>query len=188
MQKGGQKKVHKYLSRYYKNGKWFYKYAKDKAGEVSSDVAEIYRRDVTGDEYLNAANAKKENSKNRQELANLAGREGRTAAKNRLLKEAERYGKQAAEQENNYKTKSLKGKAESAIAKGQAKIDKILKSETKTTITSNLMPAGQEKVIKEKVIKENTIPEKKIYEKKTYENGDTINIKELSEKNKKKNS
>ena len=179
MQKGGQKKVHKYLSRYYKNGKWFYRYKV--TGEGYKEDAKRYKEEHdmyvgTAREAQDQANGKKERTIKSNDPQHVA---------NTFAAGSSYYGRKAAESEAGYK-KSLKGKAESAIAKGQAKIDKILKSETKITVTSNLTPAGQEKVIKEKVIKENTIPEKKIYEKKTYENGDTINIKELSEKNKKK--
>ncbi len=143
MQKGGQKKVHKYLSRYYKNGKWFYRYKV--TGQGYKEDAKRYKEEHdmyvgTAREAQDQANGKKERTIKSYDPQHVA---------NTFAAGSSYYGRKAAESEAGYK-KSLKGKTESAIAKGQAKIDKILHPVEKVIITSNLMPAGTKKTVKKK--------------------------------------
>lgn len=127
MQKGGQKKVHKYLSRYFKNGKWFYRYK------------------VTGEGYKEDYAKNKLKSEEAGELAKQTTGEN----KNSYAKEASYYGRKAAEAEAGYKN-SAKSKTDAAIARGQAKIDAVLHPKEKVTVSSNLMKTGEKKTVKKK--------------------------------------
>lgn len=129
----------------------------------------VYRYKITGKGYKWDAEANKNKSNARKMSGDYRG--------------AERYGRLSAQAQSGY-TKSLAAQIEKGTKKINSMLSK-LKTTTTRKVTSNLMPAGEEKVIKEKIIKENIIPEKKIYENKIYEN-DVVNVKELSEKNKKK--
>lgn len=151
----GPWKKHKYFQKIGEGANAVYKYAKSAAENPGSSVEDaahnvkkFYNKNITGDEYKGREWAAKENAKYNQHLAENAAKEGRTEAANRGLKESERYGRKAAKAEHDYKTKSLKGVTESAISRGQKKIDEILHPKTTISITSNLMKPGTKKVIK----------------------------------------
>jgi len=137
-----------------------------KIGEGANAVYKYARKNITGDEYKARENAAKENSKNDQHLAENAAKEGRASAANLLLRRAERYGRKAAKAEYDYRTKSLKGVTESAISRGQSIIDNLFgKGTEKRTIRDTM--TGKTRTP--------SAPKSK---------SDTINIKELSKKNK----
>lgn len=151
----GPWKKHKYISKVGEGAKAVYKYAKSSAENpegvienTAHEAKKFYRKHVTGDEYKGREWAAKENSAYDKHLAENAVKEGRMEAANRAIKSSERYGKKAAQAEHDYRTKSLKGITESAISRGQKKIDEILHPKTTITITSNLMKPGTKKVIK----------------------------------------
>ena len=148
------KKGAKYISRIKKNGKWVYQYkitgkGYKKAAEQNksdSEVASWFAKDKNGN-YTDK---------------NAVGGRGHVEAKR-----AESYGRKAAQEEYNYKTKSLAGITENIVTKGQNKINNIL-SKLKTTTTET---------VKDTFTGKTRTPDR---------SGETINIKELSEKNKKK--
>lgn len=113
--KGKEKANHKYISRFYKNGKWYYRYK------------------VTGEGYKEDYARNKLKSEEYGELA----KQTTGSNKEDYAKGASYYGRKAAEAEAGYKS-SLKGSAESTIKKGQAMIDELLHPKTKVTINSNL--------------------------------------------------
>lgn len=143
MQKGGQKKVHKYLSRYYKNGKWFYRYKVTGQG-YKEDYA---KNKLKSEQYAETAKSAQGQANGTEERV-LPYKNPQSVA-DEYAKGASYYGRKAAEAEAGYKN-SVKGKTDSVIAKGQAKIDKILHPVEKVTITSNLMSAGTKKTVKKK--------------------------------------
>lgn len=88
--------------------------------------------------------------------------------KNSALKSRKWAQENKRQEEENYRTKSLKGISETQISKGRAKINEFFsKSKPKVTVTD-------------------TFTGKKRTPKKPKSSSDTVNIKELSKKNKKK--
>lgn len=143
MQKGGQKKIHKYISRYFKNGKWFYRYKV--TGEGYKEDAERYKKESesygkVAKTAQDAANGKIENPFTTRKPQDIA---------NDWANGAAYYGRKAAEAESGYKN-SLKSKAESTVEKGRKKLDEIFHPEETISVTSNLMPAGTKKTFKKK--------------------------------------
>lgn len=159
-----------------------------KIGEGANAVYKYARKNITGDEYKARENAAKENSKDAQHLAETAEKEGRSDAANLLLRRAERYGRKAAEAEYDYRTKSLKGISENAAGNVKRAVDNaghtvrsaandsILRGQS---VIDNLFGKGTEK----RTIRD-TMTGKTRTPSKPKSKSDTINVKELSKKNK----
>lgn len=124
----------------------------------------VYEYAITGKGYKKEAAKQSFNSQVEQLNAkNSNSNAGRYTA----LKNAERSGRKHAEAVNSYYTKSFAGITESVIKKGQNTINRLL-SKFKTTTKSYVTDTHTGKT------------------RTPSTSGETINIKELSEKNKKK--
>lgn len=169
--RGSQRANHKYSARKWVNGKWRYFYgkipnvitgSKFKEGDKQwreAAKAEDDRANFYKKEILNPAyEAKDENWK---QLARTAIR----GANNNALK----YRKTAADYRERYRTETLAGITESAVNKGRKALSDFFKNSSKTKVTVKDTFTGETRTPKQT-------------------GNDVINIKELSEKNKKKNS
>lgn len=155
----GPWKKHKYFQKIGEGANAVYKYArKNITGESYKRDAEKYRDKSNSDsEYAKGIEREAEADAERfgiskdkalDEVLEPTSNGGLAPMRQRYNAVAERAaynGRKAAQAEHDYKTKSLKGVTESAISRGQKKIDEILHPKTKITITSNLMPAGTKK-------------------------------------------
>lgn len=141
----GPWKKHKYISKVGEGANAVYKYAKNKVtGEGYKERAASWEASAK-DEDERAKYIKKEiydpaHEEGDEEWKRLSKNVMKGARENAL-----EYRKTAAGYREDYRTKSLKGIAETTIKRGQKKIDEILHPKTKITITSNLMPAGTKK-------------------------------------------
>lgn len=151
------KKGTKYIDKVWSKGRW------------------VYRYKITGEGYKNEADVAKKRSQNDVRDANLAKKEGRSTAYNNLLRYAETDGKKAAKAEYNYSTKSVKGNVE----RGLKTISKLLKPGK-----DNRSEALKRKSSKSKTTEtiKDTFTGKT---KKANHSGETINVKQAAEKNKK---
>lgn len=130
-----KKKGAKYLSRVWKNGKWVYEYK------------------ITGNGYLRDAKNYQKRLSNTGKAANKAVQTNDKNLYKAVQKQSNYYVDKQMAAEDNYRTKSFSGIADSVIESGKSAIDSILdalKPQETITISSNLYPAGTKKVIKKK--------------------------------------
>lgn len=130
------KKGTKYLRKVKKNGKWVYEYKITGKG---------YKREYADNRFKSSASQVNARNSSKGVAKKGYSKEKEYSAQ----KDAERYGRKAAEAESNYYTKSLAGKIESGKKTISKLLDSLKTTET-VTITSNLYPAGTKKVIKKK--------------------------------------
>jgi hypothetical protein len=136
-QKGYQKKDHKYISRIWKNGKWIYEYVKK--GDFSN-----FDKDITGWDYTKEAMDQKQKAQYANMLAGHAPKGLNAGADVDNVKKdgsadftvktpdqwassAAYHGRKAAEAEAAYRTKSLQGRAESALERMKNRVRKHYK-------------------------------------------------------------
>lgn len=182
----GPWKKHKYFQKIGEGANAVYRYAKN---DAANDAKQFYNKNITGDEYKGRELAAKENSAYDKHLAENAVKEGRLEAANRLIKSSERYGKKAAQAEHDYRTKSLKGMSERAVEKAGKTASNA--KHTIRSVANDSVSRGQRLIDKlfGKETEKKTITDTKTGKQRTpskpKSKSDTINIKELSKKNKK---
>lgn len=173
-----RKKGAKYLSRVWKNGRWVYEYRITGKG-YKRDAQNFRAKSKDNADFAKGIKKEAENSarvlgvsksKALDKVLEPTSRGGIAPTRQRYNIVAERAaynGRKAAEAESAYKTKSLAGKTETAIKKGQKVIADLFDSlKTKETVYITDTFTGEKRA--------------------PSTSGDTVNIKELSKKNKKK--
>lgn len=153
------KKGTSYLKRVWKNGKWIYEYSITGKG-YKRDAEDAKRKSKEHSDF--AKDVKKESKKLYGSNKSYNGAKTMERIYNNNTKKAESYGRAAASAESNYKTKSLAGN----IERGTQKIAGILKR----------LKSSTTETIKDTFTGETRTPNR---------SGETINVKQAAEKNKK---